>query len=212
VSVGFDQKYGTKNDTGPLKFPEQRPTLIARRHIFAGGRLLRVDQRQRQVAVAEQLAVGALLQVQAVRRPQHPRRQLRDRVLAVGLVPVAAFARTGTVRPLHEFQRDTAHDELRRLGGEPRIAPPTETAFDVRIRLLRLRSIVLCKHPRSEQAALEVLTGVVLQQRPRGDVHREAAVVLLVYLLVRHEQVAGHFRFLRRRGIGRGRGYRDERE
>ena len=72
---------------------EQRPALVAGRDVLAGGGRLGCGERQRQVAVAEQLAARALFQVQPVRRPEHPRAELRDRVLPLGLLPVAALAR-----------------------------------------------------------------------------------------------------------------------
>ena len=155
---------------------EQRPALVAGRHVLAGGRLLGGGERQRQVAVAEQLAARALLQVQPVGRPEHPRAELGDGVVAGGLLPVAALAGTRAVRPLAELQGHSAHDELRRLGGEPRVPPPAQAALDVRVVLLRLVPVELGEHPGAEQPALEVLARVVLQQRPRGHVHREPGV------------------------------------
>ena len=97
--------------------------------VFLGG-----GERQRQVAVPEQFPARALLEVQAVRRPEHPRAELGDGVVAGGLLPVAALAGAGAVRPLAEVQGHAAHDELRRLGGEPRVPPPAEAALDVGVR------------------------------------------------------------------------------
>ena len=171
-----------KNVTGPLKLPvfrNKRPAVVPGRHVLSGGGLLGRRQRQRQVAVPEEFPARALLEVEAVRGPEHPRAELGYRVVARGFFPVAALAGAGAVRPLAEVQGHAAHDELRRLGGEPRVTPPTETALDVGVVVLRRRAVELGEHPRAEQAALEVLPRVVLQERPGGHVHGEPGVVLL---------------------------------
>jgi hypothetical protein len=171
---------------------EQRPALVAGRNLLPGGPRLRPGERQRQIAVPEPLPAGSLREVQPVRRPQHPRAELRDRVLAVRLGPVAALARAGPVGPFHEVRRHAPHDELRRLGGVFGVAPPAEPAFDVRVALLQRLADRLREHPRAGQPRLKPLAGILLEKRPGGDVHREAGTESLRHLLVGHEQVARH--------------------
>ena len=86
-----------------------------------------------QVSERAGITRDTLRKIEAVGRPHHPRAELRDRVLAQGLVPIASFARAGPVGPGGEVGGDTAHDELRRGGREPRVAPPAEPALDVGI-------------------------------------------------------------------------------
>ena len=188
--------------------------MAAARHLGAGGAHLRLDQRQRQVAVAEQLAARALLEVEPVRRPQHPRTQLRDAVLARGLVPIAPLARARPVGPLHELERDAAHDELGRRRREARVAPPAEPALDVGVvAALGLVVAQLREHPRAEKAGLKALARPRAEQRPRGDVHGEAAAEVKRDAFLRHAEVAMHLAGLGGGGLRvLGEGWCDQRE
>ena len=120
---------------------EERPGLVPGRDVLAGGGGLGRGERKRQVAIAEQLAAGALLEIQAIGRPQQPGAELRDAVFAFGLVPVSSFPGPGSVGPLAEIRRHAAHDELRRLRGILRVAPPAQAALDVGIEFDRRRQV-----------------------------------------------------------------------
>ena len=171
---------------------EQRPRLVSGRDVLAVGRRFGRRQRQRQIAVAEEFAAGALLEIQAVGRPEQPGAQLGHAVLARRPVPVPALARAGAVGPFHEVRGHPAHDELRRLRREPRVAPPSQPALDVGIELLRGRLLEPGEHPRAEQARLEAIARVGPQQGPGGDVHREAAAERLGDPFRRDDQVSRH--------------------
>ena len=181
---------------------EQRPAVVASGNVrlAARGRLGR-NQRQRQVAVAEQIAARSLRDVQPVDREQQPRRELRDAVQARGLLPVARTVR-GTIGDLLEVDRNAAHDELRRLRRKARVAPPSEPALDVGVEVLRRLAFILRVHPCAEEARLKAMPGIVLEQRPRSRIQREARVEFLRHLVAAHEHVARHFGGLRLRRCG----------
>ena len=166
--------------------------MIAGRNVGAGGGCFGASQRQRQIAVAEPFAARALLEVQAVGRPQQPRAQLRNCILASRVFPIAPFAGPRSIGPLDEIRRHAAHDEFRRLGGILGITPPTEAALDVGVSVGRAFAFVLREHPRAGQTGLEPLAGVMPQQRPRGDIHREPGVERLGHLFIWHKEIAGH--------------------
>ena len=180
---------------------EQRPAVVAGGDVLATRRRLRRNQRQRQVAVAEEIAARSLGDVQPVDREQQPRRELRDAVQARGLLPVARTVR-GAIRDLLEVDRDAAHDELRRLRRKARVAPPSEPALDVGVEVLRRLALVLGVHPSAEEPRLEAMTRIVLEQRPRRGVQREARVEILRHLVAADEHVPRHLGGLRLRGRG----------
>ena len=98
---------------------KQRPRLVAGGHIAACGGGLGAGERQRQVAIAKELALAALLEVQAIERPHQPGAELRHAVLAFGLAPIkpfaAALAFAWPVGPLAKVQPHAAHAEFGRL-------------------------------------------------------------------------------------------------
>src|SRR4051794_17321721 len=61
---------------------EEGPALVAGGDVCALGPGLGIGERERQVAVAEELAGGALFQVEAIEREEEPGGELRDAVLA----------------------------------------------------------------------------------------------------------------------------------
>jgi len=170
---------------------KERPALVAGRHLLSERLHLWVSEGQRQVAVAEELAAGALLEVQPIRRPDHPRAELRDAIESGRVAPVTPLARTRPVGPLAEIERNPTHDELRGFGREAGVAPPSEPALDVAVMVLRLRIGELREHPCAEEPALELLPRIVLEERPRRDVHREACVVAFVDPIVGNDEVSG---------------------
>ena len=177
------------------------PAIRTRRHRCPGGDLLGCRQWQGEVAIAEELARRSLFQVQTIGRPEHPRTELGDGVMTSRLTPVAPLPGPGTIGPLDKFQGDATHDELGSLGGEPGVAPPAEASFDIGVDLPRGLGFMLGEHPGPEEPALKILPWIVFQQGPRGNIHREARVVLLLNPAMGDEQVARHLGRARR-GLG----------
>ena len=141
---------------------EERPAVVPGGHVLAFGLRLRLRKRHRQITVAEELAIDALLQVKAVGREEQPRRQLSDAIETARIFPGASSVGrpVGDVVKVHAH---ATHDELRRRGREMRVAPPAEAAFDVVIKVLGLLTQILRVHPRAEEAGLEAMAGVLLQ-------------------------------------------------
>ena len=175
---------------------EERPAVVAGGDVLAFGLRLGLRERHREVTITEELAVDALLEVEAVRREEQPRRQLRDAVEPARVFPGASSVGrpVGDVVKVHAH---AAHDELRRRGREMRVAPPAETTLDIIIKVLGLLSQILRVHPRAEEAGLEAMARVLLQERPSRGVDREASVVAVRHALGRDDQVAGHLDSLR---------------
>jgi hypothetical protein len=174
----------------------ERPALVARRHVFACGDALLICERQRQIAVAEKLAAGALLEVQAIERHQQPRAELRHAILPAWLFP-GARAVAGTVRDHREVRPHAAHDELRRDRRKMRVTPPAEAALDVRVafllRLLRLRPLRM--HPRAAKPRLKPMPRIRAHQRPSRRIQRKAPIELLRHFFRRGEEITGHLAF-----------------
>ena len=176
---------------------EERPAVVARGHVFAFSLRLRLGKWHWQVTVAEELAIDALLQVEAVEREEQPRRQLSHAVEPARIFPRAASV-ARSVGDVVEIHADATHDELRRRCREVRVTPPAEAAFDVVIKILGFRILrILRMHPSAEEAGLEAMPRVLIQQRPSGGVDREAGVVGLRHALGRHEEVTSHLDLLR---------------
>ena len=66
---------------------EERPAVGARGDVLAFGLRLGLGERHRQVTVTEELAVDALLEVEAIEREQQPRRELGDAVEPARVFP-----------------------------------------------------------------------------------------------------------------------------
>ena len=176
---------------------EERPAVGARGDVLAFGLRLGLGERHRQVTVTEELAVDALLEVEAVEREQQPRRELRDAVESARVFPRAASV-ARSVGDVVEIHADAAHDELRRHRREMRVAPPAEAAFDVVIQILGFLVLrILRMHPGTEESGLEAMSRIFAQERPGGGVDREAGFVRLRHALGRDDEVAGHLDLLR---------------
>ena len=175
---------------------EERPAVVAGRDVLAFGLRLRLRKRHRQIAVAEELTVDALLEIESVEREKQPRRKLRDAVKAPRIIPAAASV-SRTVGDVVKVHAHAAHDELGRLGREMRVAPPAETTFDIVIKVLGFLALILRVHPRAEEAGLEAMARVLLQQRPSRGVDRETGVIAVRHPLGRDEEVAGHLDLFR---------------
>ena len=176
---------------------EERPAVVARRDVFACSLRLRLGERHRQVTIAEELAIDALLQVESIEREEQPRCQLSHAVEPARIFPGAASV-ARSVGDVVEIHADATHDELRRRGREVRVTPPAEAAFDVVIKILGFRILrILRMHPGAEKAGLEAVSRVLIQQRPSGGVDREAGVVGLRHALSRDEEVTSHLDLLR---------------
>ena len=184
---------------------KQCPRLVAGRNRLSGGGGLWVGEGEREIAVAKQFAAGPLGEVEAVGGPDDSRAQLRHTIHPQGGVPVAALAGARAVGPLVKLERHPPHDELRRLGGEARIAPPSQPPFDVGVDVFWLRFLLPGKHPGAKQPGLEAVARILPHQRPGGDIHREAGVVTFVDFFMGDEQIARHLYLLDPLG-GPGRG------
>ena len=172
---------------------KQRPTLVSSGNILARGGGFRIREGQGKIAIAEQLATRALLEIQPVERKEQPRTELRDAVEAARMFPIARTVARTVGDPL-KIVADAAHDELGRGGGEMCVAPPAQAALDVGVAFACRLSVrlILRMHPGAHEAALEIVAGIGPDQRPRSGVEGEAGVEFDGNAVAAIQEVAEH--------------------